>query len=674
MMLKKMTLTDFGVYCGKNEFDFSTKESQPVVLFGGKNGAGKTTLFESVSLCLYGKDAIEPRITQKQYRDKMRRLFHMYHGTSKRAEETSISLEFLYSHRNTTTAYKITRMWQNDGDATESLHVYKKEQNDEDYVSLDSMEQALWQTFIDRLLPKNITKLFFFDGEQIKHIAKFGKEDIHIKSSFDALLGLDIVDQLHDDIGLHMLRNSDGGTKKMMEELDTKTAEKEKCEKKITEYVEKRVYLIGDVERRRKQITTDEEKFLKLGGQFAKDRAELIEKSGSLESSLDAQKKEIQAICSDTLPLCLIPEQLAEVRKDLVSDSHHIQSTIKKEILSDAYNRFNGAIQNTISKYDKSIQSDISDGLDGAMAEILKDIPDVEKTAFNLSAEDIQKMIRLIDSVLKYDREDIKNITERYDTIQADLDRTKSSLDVAPQQDEIAPVFSKIAQANREIGEMEGEIGRLEDLEAQERSMMVMLNSQLRQTLAGQKIDKKRLAGLEMAPAVQDALQDYSKRLRIQKVKLLEANILNGMRRLFHKSGLVKNIEIDPETFEITMYRGDNEIVTREMMSQGELQTYATAIVWGLAKTSGRPLPFIIDTPLARLDMEHRDNLLENFYPCASHQTIIFTTDAEIYGPYYEKIKSDVSRSMLVIYDAQSGKSVQKAGYFDKEAKICEVG
>ena len=36
---------------------------------------------------------------------------------------------------------------------------------------------------------------------------------------------------------------------------------------------------------------------------------------------------------------------------------------------------------------------------------------------------------------------------------------------------------------------------------------------------------------------------------------------------------------------------------------QGELQMYATAIVWGLAKTSGRPLPFVIDTPLARLDI-----------------------------------------------------------------------
>ena len=35
-------------------------------------------------------------------------------------------------------------------------------------------------------------------------------EMVHIKSSFDNLLGLNTSRQLHDDIGLYMLRNSDG--------------------------------------------------------------------------------------------------------------------------------------------------------------------------------------------------------------------------------------------------------------------------------------------------------------------------------------------------------------------------------------------------------------------------------------------------------------------------------
>ena len=50
------------------------------------------------------------------------------------------------------------------------------------------------------------------DGEQIQKIADEGEEDKHIKSSFDSLLGLDLVKQLIDDIGLTLLRNSKGET------------------------------------------------------------------------------------------------------------------------------------------------------------------------------------------------------------------------------------------------------------------------------------------------------------------------------------------------------------------------------------------------------------------------------------------------------------------------------
>ena len=101
----------------------------------------------------------------------------------------------------------------------------------------------------------------------------------------------------------------------------------------------------------------------------------------------------------------------------------------------------------------------------------------------------------------------------------------------------------------------------------------------------------------------------------------------------------------------------------------------STTIVRALAKTSGRPLPFMIDTPLARLDEEHRKSLVENFYPDASHQTIILSTDSEISNEHYQQLKPYISKSFVIQYDSDKGKTITHDNYFfdEKGERIIEV-
>ena len=144
---------------------------------------------------------------------------------------------------------------------------------------------------------------------------------------------------------------------------------------------------------------------------------------------------------------------------------------------------------------------------------------------------------------------------------------------------------------------------------------------------------------------------------------------------LLHKKDFVEKISIDKETFEVKLFAENDDEITKNMLSQGELQMFATAVVWGLAKTSGRPLPFMIDTPLARLDEEHRQNLVEQFYPNASHQTIILSTDTEINYEHYEKLKPHIEKSFVIQYDSDKGKTIKHDRYFFDEngEKIIEV-
>src|SRR5439155_9357994 len=76
---------------------------------------------------------------------------------------------------------------------------------------------------------------------------------------------------------------------------------------------------------------------------------------------------------------------------------------------------------------------------------------------------------------------------------------------------------------------------------------------------------------------------------------------------------------IHPSTFAVTLYDSEGQAIPRQRLSEGEKQLFAVAMLWGLAQASARPLPAVIDTPMARLDSAPRQNLVERYFPHASH-------------------------------------------------------
>ena len=662
MLLTKIALNDFGVYRGRNEFDFKTTQEKPIILCGGTNGAGKTTLFESVMLCLFGKESFEKKMTQKDYHQAIQRSIHRYLGTKKSADEASIIVQFQYAHEGKISEYQIMRMWQNnDGRIDEKLDV-KKKISDDKFTALDSIEESQWQSFINELIPRGIAKLFFFDGEKIQSIADEGNEDIQIKSSFDALLGLDLVEQLSTDISLSILRNSKDDQKQVLEEIERLTKEKEESEEKIGKYYQKIVFKKSEIEDVRKRALVMEDKIAKLGGGFASKREELKIEQTSLMGKMNVIEQEIRTLCSETLPFSLIPKQLEQLKDEITNDQTKTRAQLEKEILEKNLEEMSKKI---------AIPSDIGEFL----KEKISSLQSIEKTSFNLSTDDRWKIVGLIDKINNTSKENLESQTKTYNELVDQLQKVKVGLDSAPHDDEIGPIFSELKQIHHELGSLESELKRLEDIETQEKSLVKILNSQIREKLSKKHKDKRRVSGIELGEKVQDVLQEYSRILRNKKLELLESYILDAMKMLLHKKDFIEKVSINKETFEVSLYKGNDDEITKDMLSKGELQMYATSVVWGLAKTSGRPLPFMIDTPLARLDDEHRESLVEKFYPYASHQLIIFSTNSEINKEFYPKLEPHIERSFVLQYDSEKGKSVKHDNYFFNQSgeKIIEV-
>lgn len=672
MLLTKVILKNYGVFRDENVFDFSCTPEKPIILCGGTNGAGKTTLFEAIMLCLYGMSFLEKRTTRKEYEKFLGIKIHKYLGTTASADHASIIVEFQFFHDGKVDNYSVDRTWMNeDGKIIEKLTIKKNGE------LLESVDESQWQSFIEELIPLGIAKLFFFDGEKIVRIAEEGNEDIEIKSSFDALLGLDLVSQLQSDLRIYIMRNLKGNAKAIQEQFDKLLAEKEEVISDLYLFQSKLAQKNSEFDRITKEIRELEARISKIGGGYATKRQQLKLRKTLLEARLSSAENVIRTLCAGTLPFAIIPSELNDVKKQLLTDEDILKKRFEKEILEENLDKIKHEISNADFWSDFNIDDTIKKSILSKLTKILevkREKKSEHTNMFNFSTMEMTNLINIIDHVSN-NLAKLAKETEQFNHITEELEKIETVLINAPNDDEIGPLISKLNGYHTELGTLKAEIDHIEQQRSSKKAYLKVINKKLCDIVSEKYKSEDAGVQAELAYKVQNTLEEYSENLKIKKLKFLESYLLKGIQSLMHKEGFIERVSVDKETFEIMLYKKNDEPVPKNLLSKGEQQMFATSVLWALAKTSGKPLPFIIDTPLARLDIGHRQNLIEKFFPIASHQIIIFSTDAEIDSQYYLKLRPFIARSYALQYLPGQGKTRKHEGYFwnEKGEKVVAV-
>ncbi len=158
----------------------------------------------------------------------------------------------------------------------------------------------------------------------------------------------------------------------------------------------------------------------------------------------------------------------------------------------------------------------------------------------------------------------------------------------------------------------------------------------------------------QLATRTQQVLDQYKRALTQRKVALLEHALVSHFNQLCRKHAFLDRITIDPATLGMTLHRAGHTF-TRASLSAGENQLLAIALLWALRELSGRATPVIIDTPLSRLDSQHRQSMLHDFLPRASHQVIVLATDAELDAAALKRLAPVIARVYHMEYDPATG-------------------
>ena len=666
MIITKVILTDYGVYGGKNEFDLVPAPDMPIILVGGTNGAGKTTLFEAIPLCLYGISAADRRITKKAYEDFLAKKIHRYQKSSVMADRASVAVQFKFYHNSKEVEYRVERSWQKSyGRTEEHLDIKKRTGSRDRFERLDTIETSHWQSFVSDLIPKGILRLFFFDGEKVVKMAKEGLEDAVIQDSFKSLLGIEVAEQLHADLQVNLTRNLAGDDKLLQEEIARCEAERQDTEKNVERLCERLAQKQTDMDALSNEIESAESDISKIGGTFASGRNDAKTRLGDARSSYEVARRRISDMCADALPLALIPEQLDDLLKQMDSDSAISRNRagvkmldekvrVMSEMLRDTYKnaelsaRQKRIITSSITRFIKKEKASETEGTtvfgfsEPQSAAIKGIIGRANNTLFPALGKETV-------SLVKHDKE---------------ITTLESAIASAPADDEIGPFISKVAELNSQRGALQEEMNHMGEKIASNRALLQHTDTKMRDLISKAYKGKKAKEQIRLTHEVQKVLEEFIDRLRVKKIRLLEQYLLDATGILLHKKNLIHRIRIDPKSFEIAIYDRDGRPKPKYLLSEGEKQMFATSVLWALARTSGRPLPFMIDTPLARLDDAHRMSIVKRFLPAASHQTLVFSTDTEIEKPEYKMISAYMAKSYLLAFDEDAGSTSPCRGYF----------
>ena len=658
MIIDELVLHNFGLYAGRQKILLTPPDgNRPIILFGGLNGHGKTTLLDAMQLCLYGPFA---RISNRDglaYKDCLSR------STNHDSKEGKASIELAFRHTvdGKEDRFRLHRSWQKGANGCrESLTILKNR-------CRDDLLAENWISQVEDLFPPNIANLFFFDGEQVEGYAARDTSTKLIGAAVRNLLGLDIVDQLDKDIQVYQRRKwSENKEDSHRIEIEKTEADLKELRRRISEMRQDQASLMtAQIIPARKSLEAVQDEFRNLGGELYENRIKIEQEAVEAEQAVYDNATQLKELASSDLPLLLVysllndvfkrdiveeetrrsrdvsillekrDEQLLKLLRDWNVDASAL-GTVETYLGSDRERRRKLGGRSTNLDFRPDVRNNLRDLLDGRLS-------DLERTARSMLAT----------------WEDVSARLEHARAMKDSIPDSDTVLEIVRRRDQI---IGSIATFEAENAAIESEIQHLTGKAERTEHALVRI---LEANSAKESLRNERARAFEHATRARNSLSKFRNAVIARHVHRIEQLVLESYQQLLRKDALVTHLEIDPESFVLTLYgRGGHEFDV-DQLSAGERQLLAVALLWGLAKTSGRPLPTAIDTPLGRLDSGHRKHLVERYFPFASHQVLLFSTDEEIVGTRFKTLKPFIGRSYLLDYDDAIGSTKIVDGYFE---------
>jgi DNA sulfur modification protein DndD len=671
MIIRRVELSNFGIYGGKHSFDLTPEPlnnfNRPIILVSGKNGAGKTTLVEAIRLCLHGSLALGNRVSRAAYEDHLVKLIYAPLNSTNRPNSTRITLFLDYVNAGRKHTYRIERSWRrNQEKVKEELQIWEDNQP---LTDLDTIEQK--ESFLKELVPPGVADLFFFDGEKLRMLAQDGTSSSLLADTVKTLFGLNLVEQLQKDLDIYLSRQlTNHSTDLLQTQLQELSQKKSGLKNELSILQTKQQTNRETIANLQRAIAEQEQRIASEGGWFAERLDDLKKARQKHEAEIEVLRRHAQDLANGLLPFAVTPRmchlvaerlQLEEEYEKQVTSQQELERQIARlapEITSPDLWAEVGIVVDEAGR--RKILSRIEVLLRGGTSSL--DI-DAKEVILQVSDQDRRTLLAWIDQSSAEVPQEFCRTINRLDVLENKLERIERELQQVPADETLSPLVETLHHYNQEWGALQKTDEDLAEEISRSEYELEQIEYQLRRVRQGIADREQHNQRIQLAAKTQLVLEEYAHALGREKLARLEKTLAARFNDLCRKETLIDNARIDPDTFEVTLYR-QGEPFEHKQLSAGEKQLLAVATMWALREVSNVPIPIIVDTPLGRLDTDHRFSMVHNYFPQASHQVILLATDAELDGEILTRLAPVVSRIYQLNYDPTQGKTDEQESSF----------
>lgn len=696
MKIKRVQIKNIGPYVNENVFDFDVSDlSKRMVLIGGKNGAGKTTLFNAIKICLYGCTSYGFESNNSKYFAEIEKIINA-NEKLKKIGEAEVIIDLLMDDGKYDHTYTFARAWKLSGKKTsETFAVFK------DNMVLSQTEKGDFESYLLQTLPPNLFRFYFFDGEKISDFIFNSNKNSDFKDAFLKLCSLDTMEIIRENFRRISRSKTHGSMAFSTEydrclEADNVFAQRVECAEEEYREISSEILIIDQ------KLASLEKAYAKGGGISKREWRSMQDQIAKEDTRREDNYKWLKEMANNVLPFIIIKTQLEDLKLQIALEHKaQVDANVKNTIDTP---EIKSIISNVLKRANIELADDISEKVIYEIANYTSSTSQITPI-LNLSDFDRFELTSKINSILAYDTERVRTAT---DDIKASLKcvkriRKKMELSSIENYDGYLQTKSDLneqkSNCSQQLLEIDKELQALRAQKAVSAAKLAKAKSDYEALLKKQSINDISARALLAFDELQKTLYDKNIRLveqefgryfalLINKSDLIDGihiddnlNVLPYRNRLFKADEIRKVTEKNGAEYliaQIGLYAyevlqsklivGESEfelpVEVKQQLSAGEQQIFIMALYQALSQLNKIKVPYIVDTPFARIDKEHREKILNQFFKKLNGQIIILSTDEEIVGEYYENISDIVSNTFVLNHTVDGNTEIQANTYF----------